>query len=82
MHQQICLSGYLTLYFAAELCKIFELPIIKVASSDINTWPLLEKIASLKKPVIISTGGANEKGIDDCVQFFAHRNIPLAMAKY
>ena len=64
---------------SVELCKIFELPIIKVASSDINTWPLLEKIASLKKPVIISTGGANEKGIDDCVQFFAHRNIPLAI---
>lgn len=64
---------------SADLCRLFELPIIKVASSDINTWPLLEKIASLNKPVIISTGGANEKNIDDCVRFFEHRNIPLAI---
>ena len=61
------------------LCGTFELPIIKIASSDIATWPLIEKIASLKKPVIISTGGANEKTIDDCVRFFEHRNIPLAI---
>lgn len=64
---------------SVDLCRLFNLPIIKVASSDINTWPLLEKIASLHKPVIISTGGANEKGIDDCVTFFEHRNIPLAI---
>lgn len=64
---------------SVDLCRLFNLPIIKVASSDINTWPLLEKISSLHKPVIISTGGANEKGIDDCVAFFEHRNIPLAI---
>ena len=64
---------------SAELCSIFKLPIVKVASSDISTWPLLEKIATLNKPVIISTGGANDKAIDDCVRFFEHRNIPLAI---
>ena len=64
---------------SVQLCGTFDLPIIKVASSDIATWPLLEKIASLKKPVIISTGGATEKNIDDCVKFFEHRNIPLAI---
>ncbi len=61
------------------LCSTFDLPIIKVASSDISTWPLLEKIATLNKPVIISTGGANEKSIDDCVHFFENRKIPLAI---
>ncbi len=61
------------------LCGTFDLPIIKVASSDISTWPLLEKISTLNKPVIISTGGANEKSIDDCVNFFENRNIPLAI---
>lgn len=64
---------------SVELCSIFNLPIIKVASSDIATWPLLEKIAGLRKPVIISTGGANDKAINDCVLFFKHRNIPLAI---
>ena len=61
------------------LCGTFDLPIIKIASSDIATWPLLEKIVVLNKPVIISTGGATEKTIDDCVKFFEHRNIPLAI---
>lgn len=64
---------------SVELCSTFDLPIIKIASSDIATWPLLERIAKLGKPVIISTGGANDKTIDDCVSFFEHRSIPLAI---
>jgi len=53
--------------------------IIKVASSDINDWFLLQKIASKKKPVIVSTGGASLKDVDDMVKFFTNRNIPLAI---
>ena len=64
---------------SVELCGVFDLPLIKIASSDIATWPLLERIARLQKPVIISTGGANEKTIDDCVRFFENRTIPLAI---
>ena len=64
---------------SVDLCGLFDLPMIKVASSDIATWPLLERIARLRKPVIISTGGANEKTIDDCVRFFENRSIPLAI---
>ena len=64
---------------SVDLCVEFEMPIIKVASSDINAWPLLEKIATTKKPVIISTGGASEKEIDDVVKFFENRSIPLAI---
>lgn len=64
---------------SVELCDDFALPIIKIASSDINTWPLLERIAKLRKPVIISTGGAFDKSIDDCVRFFENRSIPLAI---
>jgi sialic acid synthase SpsE len=64
---------------SVELCNMFDLPIIKIASSDISTWPLLEKIARLHKPVIISTGGAYDKTIDDCVGFFENRNIPIAI---
>jgi sialic acid synthase SpsE len=64
---------------SVDLCGIFDLPIIKIASSDIATWPLLEKIAKLRKPVIISTGGAYDKTIDDCVAFFENRSIPLAI---
>jgi sialic acid synthase SpsE len=64
---------------SVDLCVEFDMPIIKVASSDINAWPLLEKIASTKRPVIISTGGASEKEIDDAVKFFENRSIPLSI---
>jgi sialic acid synthase SpsE len=64
---------------SVDLIVSFDMPIIKIASSDINAWPLVEKIAKTRKPVIISTGGADEKSIDDVVQFFENRNIPLAI---
>jgi N-acetylneuraminate synthase len=64
---------------SVDMCVEFDLPLIKVASSDINDWPLLEKIASTRRPVIISTGGASEKDLDDTVHFFEKRDIPLAI---
>ena len=33
------------------------MPIIKIASADSNDWMLIEKIASTRKPVMISFGG-------------------------
>jgi len=64
---------------SVDLCEYFDLPIIKVASSDMNDWPLLEKIAFTRRPVIISTGGASEKDLDDVVRFFEKRDISLAI---
>jgi sialic acid synthase SpsE len=64
---------------SVDLCISFEMPIIKVASSDVNDWPLLEKVASTRRPTIISTGGVSEKDLDDTVTFFEKRNIPLAI---
>jgi N-acetylneuraminate synthase len=64
---------------SVDLCVALGFPIIKVASSDINDWPLLEKVASTKLPTIISSGGASEKSLDDVVHFFEKRGIPLAI---
>jgi len=64
---------------SVDWCAQLDLPIIKIASSDINDWILLNKIASIKKPVIISTGGANDKQIDDVIKFFTNRNIQIAV---
>jgi len=64
---------------SVQLCDDFDLPVIKVASSDINDWFLLESIAKTKRPVIVSTGGCSEKDIDDLVKFFRNRNIPLSL---
>jgi N-acetylneuraminate synthase len=64
---------------SVDLCEELDLPIVKIASSDANDWPLLERIAATKRPVIASSGGASEKDLDDMVVFFERRNIPLAI---
>ena len=64
---------------SVDLCVEFDLPIIKIASSDMNDWVLIEKIALTRRPVIASTGGASEKDLDDLVRFFERRDIPLAI---
>ena len=64
---------------SVDLCCALGIPIIKIASSDLNDWLLLEKIAKTRKPVIVSTGGSSLKDLDDLVTFFQNRNIALAI---
>ena len=64
---------------SVDWCVEFDMPIIKVASADNNDWTLLEKIATTRRPVIISTGGMSQKDMDDVVHFFEKRNIPLSL---
>jgi sialic acid synthase SpsE len=64
---------------SVDLCEELDLPLIKLASSDINDWFLIEKIAQTRKPVIASSGGSSLKDTDDLVTYFSNRNIPLAL---
>lgn len=64
---------------SVDLCEELDLPIIKIASSDLNDWFLIERIALTRRPVIVSTGGSSLKDLDDLVKFFANRSIPLAI---
>jgi N-acetylneuraminate synthase len=64
---------------SVDLCVTLGVQLIKLASSDLNDWFLIEKIAKTRKPVIASTGGSSLKDIDDLVTFFENRNIPLAL---
>lgn len=64
---------------SVELCEELDLDIIKIASSDINDWFLIERIAKTRKPVSFSTGGSSLKRIDDLVRFFSARGIPFAI---
>ncbi len=65
--------------YSVDSCVRLGIDIIKIASSDINDWVLIEKIATTRKPVIVSTGGSSLKDIDDLVSFFEKRSIPLAI---
>src|SRR5579875_914390 len=64
---------------SVDLCCELGIPILKIASSDLNDWVLIEKIAKTKKPVIVSTGGSSLKDLDDLVTFFQNRNIAMAI---
>ena len=64
---------------SVDHCCDLGLPMLKIASSDVNDWLLIEKIAKTKKPVIVSTGGSSLKDLDDLVTFFDNRRIPLAI---
>tara|TARA_R110000824_G_scaffold366730_3_gene555779 strand:+ start:42687 stop:43751 length:1065 start_codon:yes stop_codon:yes gene_type:complete len=43
---------------SADFLEDIDMPAYKIASGDINNTPLLKKVASLGKPMIVSTGGA------------------------
>lgn len=64
---------------SVDWCTDLGVQIIKLASSDLNDWFVIEKIATTRKPVIVSTGGSTLKDLDDLVTFFENRNIPLAL---
>lgn len=63
-----------------ELLVNLNVPFIKIASMDVNNTPLLEEIAKLKKPTIISTGMASLKEITEAVEvFYDNGNKDLAL---
>lgn len=64
---------------SVQFMEDLDFPIYKIASSDINDWFLIERIAATRRPAIVSTGGSSVKDMDDLVSFFAKRNIPLAI---
>ncbi|MGQ0823973.1 MAG: N-acetylneuraminate synthase family protein [Actinomycetota bacterium] len=64
---------------SVDMCVELKMPLLKLASSDLNDWVLIEKMATTRLPVIASTGGSSLKDIDDLVTFFENRSIPLAL---
>jgi len=64
---------------SVDKCVEFGVDILKIASSDIRDKTLLRKLAASGKPVIASSGGANESHIDALVDYFVSRDIPFAL---
>lgn len=64
---------------SVDLIEQFNIDIIKIASCACTDWPLLEKIATMDKPVIASTAGVSYEEIDKVVKFFTHRQQQFAL---
>ena len=52
---------------------------LKVASVSCTDWPLLERVALVGLPTIISTAGASFEDIDRVVSFMKHRDVSFAL---
>ena len=55
----------------------YNIPIIKIASCDIDNVPLLNAVAKTKKPVILSTGLALNKDIKEALKILKNNEVAL-----
>jgi sialic acid synthase SpsE/mannose-6-phosphate isomerase-like protein (cupin superfamily) len=71
-------SGFLSICtsfdeISVDLIEKHNFDIIKVGSCSFNDWSLLERIAKLDKPIVLSVGGVSVEDIDKIVVFLEHR---------
>jgi N-acetylneuraminate synthase len=64
---------------SVDLVEEHGFDIVKIASCSFTDWPLLERIARAKKPVIASAAGIQLQDIDNVVSFFDHRQIDFTL---
>jgi sialic acid synthase len=64
---------------SAQFLNNLDVPAFKIASGDLKTLPLIEYIASFKKPVILSTGGGTLEDIDEAVEILEKSKIQYAI---
>ena len=61
------------------LIEKHQFDIIKIGSSALTDWPLLERVAKTDLPIIASTAGAALEDIDKVVMFLEHREKQFAL---
>lgn len=64
---------------AVEFLDDLEVPAFKIGSGECNNYPLVRKIASKGKPVILSTGMNSIASIKPSVDIFREAKIPFAL---
>jgi len=71
--ETICAIG------AMSILKLFTPDYLKVASRDLTNLPLLDCLASTKIPIILSTGMAEQRDLDDALEVITryHDNISI-----
>lgn len=64
---------------AAERLIRMNVPAFKIGSGECNNYPLIEHIAKIGKPVILSTGMNTVKSVSKAVDIFRKFNVPYAL---
>jgi len=62
---------------SVDLLQSLNVPIYKIASMDVTNIPLLRKVNEVGKPVILSTGMADEQEIDRAVSCFDRNRLAI-----
>jgi sialic acid synthase len=64
---------------SADFLSDLDMPAYKIASGDLKTIPLIEYVAKIGKPIILSTGGGSIEDIDRAVNAVLRHNENLAL---
>lgn len=64
---------------AAERLKRFNIPAFKIGSGECNNYPLVEHIAKIGKPVILSTGMNSLDTIKPAVEILRENKVDFAL---
>jgi sialic acid synthase len=83
--QQVARDADVTLFAtafdhaSADFLADLDMPAYKTASGDLRNTPLLRYVASIGKPMIVSTGGATMEDIDRAVDAITQVNSQLCL---
>lgn len=66
-------------YRSVEILESFDVPAYKVASADLTNLPLLDKLSTTNKPLILSTGMSSSEEIGFTVDFLNRRNVNFVL---
>jgi len=64
---------------AVDRLERLEVPAYKIGSGECNNYPLVELIASIGKPIILSTGMNSLQSIQKSVDIFRKYRVPFAL---
>ena len=64
---------------SVDVLEGFGIPAYKVASADLTNLPLLEKLCSTGKPLILSTGMSSREEVQITVNFLNQRNVKFVL---
>ena len=60
---------------AVDFLETLKVSFYKVASFEINHFPLLERLSKTKKPLILSTGMSSFEEIEETIRFLKLKNV-------